>query len=163
MWLAGNDLRLTLLAVPPVLPLIHADLHLDEKGVAALSGLPVLLLGIAAVPGSLLIARIGPRRALISGLCLIAAGALVIVRLRKRQETQTPSKLLIGAVAVGILALLIAPSTWSFYKVFQDEGGGGMLAAGPQPAEGAADSVPEPGEVGGGGKCKSPRSRIVQF
>ena len=39
LWLAGNDLRLTLLAVPPVLPLIHAELGLDEKGVAALSGL----------------------------------------------------------------------------------------------------------------------------
>src|SRR5579864_8809870 len=71
MWLAGNDLRLTLLAVPPVLPMIHADLQLDEKGVAALSGPPVLLLGIAAVPGSLLIARIGPRRALLCGLWLI--------------------------------------------------------------------------------------------
>jgi MFS transporter, CP family, cyanate transporter len=71
MWLAGCDLRLTLLAVPPVLPLIHRDLNLDEKGVAALSGLPVLLLGIAAVPGSFLIARVGPRRALIFGLCVI--------------------------------------------------------------------------------------------
>ena len=72
LWLAGNDLRLTLLAVPPVLPIIHADLRLDEKGVAALSGLPVLLLGMAAVPGSLLIARFGARNALISGLMLIA-------------------------------------------------------------------------------------------
>ncbi|HEY0582940.1 MAG TPA: MFS transporter, partial [Chloroflexota bacterium] len=71
LWLVGNDLRLTLLAVPPVLPLIHTELHLDEKGIAALSGLPVLLLGLAAVPGSLLIARIGPRRALLCGLCLI--------------------------------------------------------------------------------------------
>ena len=71
LWLAGNDLRLTLLAVPPVLPLIHADLGLDEKGIAALSGLPVLLLGIAAVPGSLLIARVGPRRALILGLYVV--------------------------------------------------------------------------------------------
>lgn len=75
LWLAGSDLRLTLLAVPPVLPLIHADLQLDEKGVAALSGLPVLLLGIAAVPGSLLIARIGPRRALIAGLWLIGCSS----------------------------------------------------------------------------------------
>jgi CP family cyanate transporter-like MFS transporter len=71
LWLAGIDLRLTLLAVPPVLPLIHADLRLDEKGVAALSGLPLLLLGAAAVPGSLLIARLGPRRALLCGLWLI--------------------------------------------------------------------------------------------
>ena len=75
MWLAGTDLRLTLLAVPPVLPLIHADLQLDEKGIAALSGLPVLLLGLAAVPGSLLIARIGARRALLAGLCLIGVSS----------------------------------------------------------------------------------------
>jgi len=71
LWLAGADLRLTLLAVPPVLPQIHADLQLEEKGVAALSGLPVLLLGIAAVPGSMLIVRIGARRALLCGLWLI--------------------------------------------------------------------------------------------
>lgn len=75
LWLAGADMRLTLLAVPPVLPLIHADLQLDEKGIAALSGLPVLLLGIAAVPGSLLIARVGPRRALIFGLWLIGVSS----------------------------------------------------------------------------------------
>src|SRR5919204_1549838 len=75
LWLAGMDLRLTLLAVPPVLPLIHSDLQLDEKGIAALSGLPVLLLGIAAVPGSLLIARIGPRRALILGLAVIGVSS----------------------------------------------------------------------------------------
>ncbi|HYW88002.1 MAG TPA: MFS transporter [Chloroflexota bacterium] len=71
LWLAGTDLRLTLLAVPPVLPLIHRDLSLDEKGVAALSGLPVLLFGVVAVPGSVLIARLGARRALIVALWLI--------------------------------------------------------------------------------------------
>jgi MFS transporter, CP family, cyanate transporter len=75
LWLAGIDLRLTILAVPPVLPLIHRDLALDETSVAALTGLPVLLLGLIAIPGSLLIARIGPRRALISGLLLIAAAS----------------------------------------------------------------------------------------
>ena len=75
LWLAGSDMRLTLLAVPPVLPLIHADLQLDEKGVAALSGLPVLLLGLGAVPGSLLIARVGPRRALIFGLSMIGVSS----------------------------------------------------------------------------------------
>src|SRR4030088_1396535 len=75
LWLAGADVRLTLLAVPPVLPLIHVDLQLDEKGVAALSGLPVLLFGVAAVPGSLLIARIGPRRALLCGLWLIGVSS----------------------------------------------------------------------------------------
>ena len=72
LWLAGIDLRLTILAVPPVLPLIHRDLGLDEKSVAVLSGLPVLLFGLIAVPGSLLIARIGPRRAIITGLLAVA-------------------------------------------------------------------------------------------
>jgi len=72
LWLLGIDLRLTILAVPPVLPLIHHDLHLDEKLVAALTGLPVLLFGLAAIPGSLLIARIGARRAAVAGVLIVA-------------------------------------------------------------------------------------------
>jgi CP family cyanate transporter-like MFS transporter len=72
LWLGGIDLRLTMLAVPPLIPLIHHDLHLDEKGVGALVSLPVLLLATAAVPGSLLIAKLGVRGALITGLGLIA-------------------------------------------------------------------------------------------
>lgn len=72
LWLAGIDLRVTILAVPPVLPLIHRDLALDETAVAALTNLPVLLFGLAAIPGSLLIARLGARRAVIVGLLMIA-------------------------------------------------------------------------------------------
>jgi CP family cyanate transporter-like MFS transporter len=72
LWLGGIDLRLTMLAVPPLIPLIHHDLHLDEKGVGALVSLPVLLLATAAVPGSLLIAKLGVRGALITGLGLVA-------------------------------------------------------------------------------------------
>ena len=75
LWLAGIDLRLTILALPPVLPLIHRDLDLSEKLVAALTGLPVLLFAIVAIPGSLLIARIGARRALLTGLVLTAVGS----------------------------------------------------------------------------------------
>jgi len=75
LWLAGIDLRLTILALPPVLPLIHRDLDLSEKLVAALTALPVLLFAIIAIPGSLLIARIGARRALLTGLLLTALGS----------------------------------------------------------------------------------------
>jgi MFS transporter, CP family, cyanate transporter len=75
LWLAGADLRLTMLAVPPILPLIHRDLALSEKAIGALSGLPVLLLGAAAIPGSLVIARIGARRATIAGFLFVAATA----------------------------------------------------------------------------------------
>lgn len=76
MWFAGIGLRLTILAVPPLLPQIHHALHLSETAVGALTALPVLLLATVAVPGAFLISRIGARRALISGLSLVAlAGA----------------------------------------------------------------------------------------
>ncbi len=74
LWLAGNALRLTLLAVPPVIPLIHDDLHMSATQVGILTGLPSLLLALAAVPGSLLIARTGVLAALTVGLLLTAAG-----------------------------------------------------------------------------------------
>jgi len=76
LWLIGGQLRLTILAVPPVLPLIHRDLALSEKAVGVLSALPVLLLAGAAIPGSLMVARIGARRGCILGLLIVAiAGA----------------------------------------------------------------------------------------
>jgi len=75
LWLLGMDLRITILAVPPVLPLIHRQLHLDEKMVAVLTGLPVLLFGLIAIPGSLLIARLGARRAAIAGILLVGGGS----------------------------------------------------------------------------------------
>ena len=75
LWLAGSNLRLTVLAVPPVLPLIHRQFALSERAVGALSGLPVLLFGLAAIPGSLLIAHLGARRAAIAGLLLVAAAS----------------------------------------------------------------------------------------
>jgi CP family cyanate transporter-like MFS transporter len=70
LWLAGVCLRLTVLAVPPVIPLIHRDLALTQAQVGALVSLPVLLFSIAAVPGSLLIARFGAARVLAGGLAL---------------------------------------------------------------------------------------------
>ena len=77
LWLVGNALRLTLLAVPPVIPLIHDQLDLSATQVGILTGLPSMLLAAAAVPGSLLIARLGTRNALVLGLLLNAvAGAL---------------------------------------------------------------------------------------
>ena len=75
LWLAGGGLRLTMLALPPVLPLIHQNLELDEMAVGALSGLPVLLLGLAAIPGSRLIVGIGARGAVIGGLLVIAGAS----------------------------------------------------------------------------------------
>ena len=63
-----------MLAIPPVIPLLHADLHLSETQIGALSSLPPLLFAVAAVPGSLLIARLGLFPALLIGLLLNALG-----------------------------------------------------------------------------------------
>ncbi len=73
--LAGACLRLTVLAVPPVVPQLHAELHLSETGIGWLSSVPPMLFAIAAVPGSLLIARFGLIPALLTGLVLTAAGS----------------------------------------------------------------------------------------
>jgi CP family cyanate transporter-like MFS transporter len=62
------------LATPPVIPALHADLHLSETQIGWLSSLPPMLFAIAAVPGSLLIARVGLLPALLVGLLLTALG-----------------------------------------------------------------------------------------
>ena len=76
LWLGGVGLRLTILAVPPVIAMIQADLNLSGTEIGVLSGLPVVLFGIAAVPGSLLIARWGALPTLVAGLLIggVASG-----------------------------------------------------------------------------------------
>lgn len=75
LWLAGNGLRLTILAIPPVLALIILDLKLSGTEVGILNAIPVFLFAVVAIPGSLLIARVGAVPALIIGLLIAAAGS----------------------------------------------------------------------------------------
>jgi len=72
LWLAGVAMRLSILAMPPVIPLVHQELHLSETQVGLLIGLPLALFAIAAIPGSLLIARVGTRAAAILGMVIAA-------------------------------------------------------------------------------------------
>ncbi len=74
LWLAGCALRLTILAVPPVIPRIHDELSLNATQIGILTGLPAMLFAFAAVPGSLLIARLGVTTAMVVGLSLNAVG-----------------------------------------------------------------------------------------
>jgi MFS transporter, CP family, cyanate transporter len=75
LWLAGNALRITILAVPPVIALIRDEFALSATEVGLLSSIPPALFAIAALAGSLLVARLGVRAALIGGLALVAAGS----------------------------------------------------------------------------------------
>ncbi|MDQ2915625.1 MAG: MFS transporter [Pseudomonadota bacterium] len=75
LWLAGNGLRLTILAVPPVITMIRDDLHLSATAVGLLSSIPPAMFAIAALAGSLLVARLGVTVALVGGLLLVAGGS----------------------------------------------------------------------------------------
>jgi CP family cyanate transporter-like MFS transporter len=67
--------RITILAVPPVIPLIREDLRMSETEVGLLIGLPVLTWALAAIPGSLLIARLGATFTVATGLALTGLAA----------------------------------------------------------------------------------------
>src|SRR5271155_2072234 len=72
--LAGVAIRLSLLAIPPVIPLVHADLRMSEAQVGLLIGLPLAVFAVTSVLGSLLIARIGSTLAVILGITIAALG-----------------------------------------------------------------------------------------
>ena len=76
LWLAGICLRITVLAIPPVIPLLHRDLTLSETDIGWLSSLPPMLFALAAIPGAVLIARFGIVPALFAGLLLNAIGSI---------------------------------------------------------------------------------------
>jgi len=75
LWLAGNGLRLTILAVPPILAIIRDDLRLSATQVGLLGSIPPAMFAIAAPAGSLLVARLGVTTALAGGLLIVAAGS----------------------------------------------------------------------------------------
>ncbi len=75
LWLIGNALRLSILAVPPVIPALRAELHLSGTDIGILTGLPVVLFAAAALAGSRLVARVGVVTAVVVGLMLTAIGS----------------------------------------------------------------------------------------
>jgi CP family cyanate transporter-like MFS transporter len=75
LWLAGNGLRLTILAVPPVIAMIRDEFAMSATEVGLLSSIPPALFAVAALIGSLLVARLGVKGALFGGLALIAGGS----------------------------------------------------------------------------------------
>jgi CP family cyanate transporter-like MFS transporter len=90
LWLCGVALRLTILAVPPVVPMIARDFGLSATEVGLLGSIGPLLFAAAALGGALLVARIGVRGALVGGLLIIALGTAL------------------RGIAPGFLALLVA-------------------------------------------------------
>ena len=75
LWLAGVMLRLTILALPPVLQAVEAELRLRGSDIGLLTAIPALFFALAAVPGAILIGRFGAIPSLLTGLSLNALGA----------------------------------------------------------------------------------------
>ena len=76
LWLAGVYLRLPVLIMPPLVPFIHAELPLTQAQLGTLTTLPVLMLSLGALPGSLFIARLGPKLTLVAALVLVACASI---------------------------------------------------------------------------------------
>src|SRR3954463_13388557 len=110
LWLFGLCLRTTVLAVPPVIPMIHHSLALSQAQVGALASLPVLLFSFAAVPGSILIARFGAFRVLFAGTVLTALGSAL--------RGAAPDALLLFAAtfAMGVGIAIMQPSLPSIVR-----------------------------------------------
>jgi CP family cyanate transporter-like MFS transporter len=107
LWLAGVALRLTILATPAVVALIRDDLSLSATEVGIVTGLPVALFALAALPGSLLISRIGAVPALLSGL-FITAGASALRALSSEVGMLYVTTTLMG-VGVAIMQPALPP------------------------------------------------------
>jgi MFS transporter, CP family, cyanate transporter len=77
LWLAGVVLRITILAIAPVIPLIQRDLHMSGTQVGILSGLPTLMLALAALLGAFAMSRFSAFATLIGGLVFVALGTIL--------------------------------------------------------------------------------------
>ena len=75
LWLIGIALRLAILAVPPVIPTLRDEFDLSGTEIGILTGIPIVVFGVAALVGSRLVARIGVVAAVVAGLVLTAAGS----------------------------------------------------------------------------------------
>src|ERR1700683_5241809 len=101
--LAGVAMRMTILAMPPVIPLVHDELHMSETQVGLLVGLPLLIFALAAVPGSLLISHIGSKLAVLLGMVIaaLAGGA--------RGLADGVATLYLAAIATGFGVAIMQP------------------------------------------------------
>ena len=103
IWLAGNGLRLTILAVPPVIALIRDELKLSATEVGLLSSVPPAMFALAALVGSLLVAHLGLTTALVGGLLLVAAGSAL------RGVSQHFSTLLVTTIVMSAGVAIMQP------------------------------------------------------
>ena len=112
LWLGGVASRMPILAIPPVIPLIHDDLHLSETAVGFLVGLPLGMFALAAVPGSLFVARLGVRRTMLYGVLLTAAASAA------RSAAIDPFTLFVATALTGFAVAVMQPALPSLVRAW---------------------------------------------
>lgn len=112
LWICGVGLRLSVLAVPPVISLIQSDLQLSGTEIGILTGIPVILFAIAAAPGSLLIEHVGVRWTLAGGLAIAALGSGLRAVAPEAYSLYAASVLMSGGIAIMQPAMGAAVRQW---------------------------------------------------
>ncbi len=104
LWLAGAYLRVPVLVAPALAPYIADDLALSQALTGALTTLPILMLAVGAMPGSLAISRFGPRHTL--------ALAMVIMTLGSAARGLAPEtiSLLLASAVMGLGVAMMQPA-----------------------------------------------------
>ena len=104
LWLAGVYLRIPVLVAPPLAPFISDELALTQALTGALTTLPILMLAIGSMPGSLAIARIGPRNTLALAMVIMVIGSA------GRGLMPDTLTLMIASAVMGIGVSMMQPS-----------------------------------------------------
>lgn len=112
LWVCGAGLRLSVLAVPPVISLIQSDLKLSGTEIGILTGIPVILFALAAAPGSLLIEHVGVRWTLVSGLLIAALGSGLRALAPETYSLYAATVLMSGGIAIMQPAMGAAVRQW---------------------------------------------------
>lgn len=94
----GFNLRGSILAVPPVLPIIQRSLDLNYTATGLLTSLPILIFGGMAWPAGVLAGRLGARHLILLGLALVVAGTA----LRGLVPAAVPLYLFTAMLSLGI-------------------------------------------------------------
>src|SRR5690554_2164517 len=71
LWLTGLYLRLPILVIPPLTAAIDDDFNLPQALLGSLTTLPILMLSVGAILGSLVIIHLGARTTLAMALALV--------------------------------------------------------------------------------------------
>lgn len=110
--LIGFQLRSVIVGVPPVLPELRADLHLSFSATGALTAIPVLGLGAAAVPGAILVNRFGARK--VVGAAMVSLGVSALLRL----TPLLPYSLFIWTAVLSLSAAVVQPAITTLIRTW---------------------------------------------